>query len=60
MYVNELQDGQITVKYVSAHIGHDLGPQAVKYLPLPESTEQEVSARSAVREYNRKESYKVN
>ena len=45
MYVNELKDGQITVKYVSAHTGHDLGPQEVKYLPLPESTKQEVSTK---------------
>ena len=45
MYVSELKDGQITVKCVSAHTGHDLGPQEVKYLPLPESTKQEVSTK---------------
>ena len=43
MYVDELKDGQITVKYVSAHTGHDLAPEELKYLPLPESTKWEVS-----------------
>ena len=42
MYVDELKDGHITVKYVSAHTGHDLDPQELKYLPPPESTKQEV------------------
>ena len=28
---------------ISAHTGHDLGPQELKYLPLPSSTKQEVS-----------------
>ena len=43
MYVDELKNGEITVKYISAHTGHDLGPQELKYLPLPESTKEEVS-----------------
>ena len=42
MYVDELKHGEITVKYISAHTGHDLGPQELKYLPLPESTKEEV------------------
>ena len=45
MYVDELKDGQITVEYVSAHTGHDLGPQELKYLPLPNSTKQDVSTK---------------
>ena len=43
MYVDELRDGQISVKYVSAHTGHNLGPQELKHLPLPASTKQEVA-----------------
>ena len=33
MYVDELKHGEITVKYISAHTGHNLGPQEFKYLP---------------------------
>ena len=40
--MNELKDGYVTLKYVSAHTGHDLGPQEIKYLPLTGSTKQEV------------------
>ena len=43
MYVDELKSGWITVQYVSAHTGHELGLQELKYLQLPESTEEEVS-----------------
>ena len=43
MDVDELKTGQITIQYISAHIGHELGPQELKYLQLPESTEEEVS-----------------
>ena len=43
--MDELKNGQITVRYVSAHTGHDLGPQELKHLPLPESTKQEVSTK---------------
>ena len=43
--MNELKDGYITVKYVSAHTGHDLGPQELKYLLLPGSTKQEVATK---------------
>ena len=43
MYVDELKNGHIAVKYISAHTGHDLGPHELKHLPLPESTKQEVS-----------------
>ena len=45
MYVDELESGQISVKYVSAHTSHDLGPQELKHLPLPESTKAEVSSK---------------
>ena len=47
MYVDELESGQISVKYVSAHTSHDLGlgPQVLKHLPLPESTKAEVSSK---------------
>ena len=43
MYVDELRDGQISVKYVSTHTGHNLGPQELQHLPPPESTKQEVA-----------------
>ena len=43
MYVDELENGQVSVHYVSAHTGHDLGPQKLKHLPLPNSTKEEVS-----------------
>lgn len=43
MYVDKLKNDQVRVEYVSAHTGHDLGPQELKYLPLPESTKQEVT-----------------
>ena len=43
IYVNVKDDGQISIEYISAHTGHDLGPQELKYLPLPSSTKQEVS-----------------
>ena len=43
MYVDELKNGHIAVKYISAHTGHDLGPHDLKHLPLPDSTKQEVS-----------------
>ena len=42
MYVDELKSGRITVQYVSAHTGHELGPQELKYLQLTESTKEEV------------------
>lgn len=36
-------DGNISVTYISAHTGHDLGPQELKFLPLPQSTKEAVS-----------------
>ena len=45
MYVDELKDGNISVTYISAHTGHDLGPQELKFLPLPQSTKEAVSMR---------------
>ena len=43
MYVDQLQSGKVAVRYVSAHIGHELGPQELRYLLLPNSTKEEVS-----------------
>lgn len=43
MYTDQYQDGHITVKYISAHTGHDLGPQELKFLPLPTSTKEQVA-----------------
>lgn len=43
MYTDQYEDGHIYVKYISAHTGHDLGPQEFKYLPLPKSTKEQVA-----------------
>ena len=44
IYVDELKDqGHVRIEYISAHTGHDLGPQELKYLPLPNTTKQEVA-----------------
>ena len=43
MYTDEYDDGHVSVKYISAHTGHDLGPQELKYLPLPNSTKEQVA-----------------
>ena len=43
VYVDQLQSGKVGVCYVSAHIGHELSPQELRYLPLPKSTKEEVS-----------------
>ena len=37
MYVDELHSGQVTVRYISAHTDHELGPQELKHLSLPKS-----------------------
>ena len=42
LYVDEHDDGHISVKYISAHT-HELGPCELKHLPLPQSTKQEVA-----------------
>ena len=42
LYVDEHEDGHVSVKYISAHT-HELGPCELKHLPLPQSTKQEVS-----------------
>lgn len=43
MYVDQLKNGTIAVEYVSAHTGHDLGPEEIKHLPLPKSIKNDVS-----------------
>lgn len=43
MYTDEYEDGKVSVRYISAHTGHDLGPQEIKFLPLPESTKEQVA-----------------
>lgn len=43
MYVDERTNGQVNVKYVSAHTGHELGPNELKFLQLPKSTKEDVS-----------------
>ena len=48
MYVNELENGHISVQYVSAHTGHELGPQELKHLPLPKSTKEEVATKMSM------------
>ena len=40
MCVNELQDGQVLVLYISAHTGHDMG---AKHLRLPKSTKETIA-----------------
>ena len=42
LYVDEHEDGHVSMKYISAHT-HELGPCELKHLPLPQSTKQEVS-----------------
>ena len=44
LYVNEHEDGRVSVKYISAHT-HELGNGELKYLPLPESTKQDVATK---------------
>ena len=48
MYVDQLQSGKVAVCYVSAHIGHELGPQELRYLLLPKSTKEEVSMKMSM------------
>ncbi len=43
MYVDEYKSCHINVQYISAHTGHELGPNELKYLQLPKSTKEEVS-----------------
>ncbi len=31
------------MEYISAHTGHNLGPQEIKHLPLPSSIKKEIS-----------------
>ena len=45
MYVDEHMNGRVSVHYVSTHMGHELGPQELKYLLPPESTKEEVSVK---------------
>ena len=37
LYVDELHSGQVTVRYISAHTDHELGPQELNHLSLPKS-----------------------
>ena len=37
LYIDEHEDGHVSVKYISAHT-HELGPSELKHLPLPQST----------------------
>lgn len=48
MYTDEYRDGKVLVKYISAHTGHDLGPQELKCLPLPLSTKEEVARKISI------------
>ena len=43
MYVDELTDESVEVRYISAHTGHELGPTELKHLPLPASVRDEVT-----------------
>ena len=44
LYIDELDDGHVSVKYISAHT-HELGSGELKYLLLPQSTKQEVGVK---------------
>ena len=48
MYTDEYKNGSVSVKYISAHSGHDLGPQELKCLPLPSCTKEEVAVKLAI------------
>lgn len=43
MYTDEYEDGEVSVRYISAHTGHDLGSQELKCSPLPSSTKDQVA-----------------
>ena len=44
MYVDEHEDGHVSVTYISAHT-HELGPQELKHVPLSGSTKEEVAVK---------------
>ena len=44
MYVDEHEDGHVSVTYISAHT-HELGPQELKHMPLPGSTKEDVAVK---------------
>lgn len=48
IYVDELEDGHVSVRYISAHTGHDLGPHELKHLPLPNSTKEEIAMKMSM------------
>lgn len=48
MYVDESHSGQVAVRYISAHTGHELGQQELKHLPLPRSIKEEVSMKMSM------------
>ena len=43
MYIDELCDGTVTVKYIPVHTGHNPSPGEYKFLPLPLSVRETVS-----------------
>ena len=44
MYVDQYQD-RVSVTYISAHTGHELGPSQLPFLPLPKSTKELIAAK---------------
>lgn len=48
MYVNEYIDNHVEVTYISAHSGHELGKTELQYLPLPQSTKDEVATKVSI------------
>ena len=47
MYANVFDDGHVNVTYVTAHTNHMPGLREVAYLPLPNSTRQEIALKLA-------------
>lgn len=47
MHVDVLKNGQIILLFsiISAHTGHELGSQELKFLPLLQRTKEEVSTK---------------
>ena len=38
----------MVVIYISAHSGHELGPQELQHLSLPKSTKEEISMKTSI------------
>ena len=47
MYVDLHESKRVTVRYIPTHMGHKPGYSGLKFLPLPESTKDEVTLKLA-------------